>query len=136
MTGSTSVIHATTSRPFKLDAKMAAVAACFWELRDIEVSMGNRSRAARIFAAICIGIISLPIAYAVGVLALIYGGYAIGALVALLIEFFKGTPFQSSENSVAMLAMTGLALAFLVVCSAALYGIWRIARFLIEKLRT
>lgn len=84
---------------------------------------------------ICILIIALPVVYAVGSLAAVYGAYAIAGLVMLFVGLLQGVPFQSGDDFVAFLGIGGMALALLLVCSAVIYGIWRVTVLLIAKLR-
>lgn len=95
----------------------------------------HRSCAARIPTPIGMGIVALPIAYAVVSLAVVYGAYAVFALFGLLASAFREPTVRSGQDLAAFLVLALCAVALLLACSAALYGVRRVMRWSHKKWR-
>ncbi len=82
------------------------------------------SRAGRILGLLCAAVLAIPVVYALGGLALIYGLYALWGLVGLALGLSEAVR-SPSLGDLGTLAGIGLWISFVLILSAGiLYGLW------------
>jgi len=101
---------------------------------------GRAGRGRRRLGIGCLAVLLLPVACVVVTYAVVFGGYAlfalVGGTVAGVAQLFRSGGVEvDAEGAEVLLFMAALVLIVLAACAAALWGVWKGARRLVAAFR-